>query len=101
MEKIDALRKKAQARFDAATTADDVKSATEDLAALDEIEKGYDEMKQQNAALLASYKSIVKAEPVSNKAPEDPEAEEEGGEGLDFAAALAKIKAAREKEKGE
>lgn len=100
MEKIDALRKKAQARFDAATTADDVKSATEDLAALDEIEKGYDEMKQQNAALLASYKSIVKAEPVSNKAPEDPEAEE-GGEGLDFAEALAKIKAAREKEKGE
>ena len=100
MEKIDALRKKAQARFDAATTADDVKSATEDLAALDEIEKGYDEMKQQNAALLASYKSIVKAEPVSNKAPEDPEAEE-GGEGLDFAAALAKIKAAREKDKGE
>ena len=100
MEKIEALRKKAMARFDAATTADDVKSATEDLAALDEIEKDYDDVKQQNAALLASYKSIVKSEPVSVKAPEDPEGEE-GGEGLDFAAALAKIKAAREKEKGE
>jgi len=90
---FEALRAAAKARFDGAKTPEEVKAATEELANIDEIEKEAEELTKQNASLLASYKEIVKNEPVSKKPPADQEEDE--GEGLDFAEALEKIIQAR------
>ena len=64
---------------------------------LDEIEKEEKELVSQNAALLASYKEIVKKEPVTTKAPKDSDEEEEG-QGLSFEDALKKVLDARPKQ---
>lgn len=98
--KIEKLKEAAKTRFDGATTPEAVKAATEELAALDELEKETGELETQNASLLASYKEIVKREPVSKKPATDPEDEDESGKGLEFAEALDQILAARTK-KGE
>ena len=96
--RIESLRKAAQARFDGASTPEAVKEATEDLANLEAIEREFGELETQNASLLASYKDIVKHEPIANKPEPDPDDGEEAGKGLDFAEALAQITAARKKE---
>lgn len=93
---IENLRKAAQSRFDGAKTPEDVKAATEELAAIEEIDKEVGDLEEQNASLLASYKEIVKREPIANKPEPDPEGEEDR-KGLGFAEALAQIKAARNK----
>ena len=92
--KFDALRNAAKGRFDGAKTPDEIKAATEELANIDALEKEAAEIETQNAQLLASYKEIVKKEPISKK-PEDDDGGDDEGEGLDFDEALAKIKAAR------
>lgn len=94
---IDALRKKAKARFDGAKTPEEVKEATEEMAALDELEKESAELEAANASLLASYKDIVKHEAVSEKPQQDPEDEDEEGAGLGFEEALQKVLQARKK----
>ena len=94
---IEALRAAAKSRFDGAQTTEEVKAATEELAQIDELEKETGELEKQNASLLASYKEIVKHEPVSNK-PE-PSDDDDTGEGLSFEEALQKVIEARPKEK--
>lgn len=93
--RIESMRKAAQARFDGATTPEAVKEATEELANLDAIEKEVGELETQNASLLASYKDIVKHEPITNKPEPEPDMDEEEGRGLEFAEALDKIISAR------
>lgn len=97
-EHLEKLRASAKARFDSAQTAEEIKAATEELSHLDEIEKEEKELVSQNAALLASYKEIVKKEPVTNKAPKDSDEEEEEGQGLSFEDALKKVLDARPKQ---
>ena len=96
-EHLEALRTSAKARFDGAKTAEEIKAATEELSHLDEIEKEEKELTSQNATLLASYKEIVKKEPVTTKAPKDSDEEEEG-QGLSFEDALKKVLDARPKQ---
>lgn len=96
---IEALRAKAQQRFDKAETPEDVKAATEELSHIDELEKESEELEKTSASLLASYKAILKEQPIGkpeNKDGDDEEDEEE--EGLSFDEALAKVIAARKKE---
>lgn len=97
---IEELRKAAKARFDGATTPEAVKSATEELAHIDEIEKETEELEKTSASLLASYKSIIKNQPIKkDPAENDDEGEEdEEGKALGFDEALAKVIAARKKE---
>lgn len=95
-EKIEELRKAAQARLDGATDPEAVKQATADLSALDDLEKEADEMTASNAQLLASYKEIVRGQPLHPKKedlddPDDPE----NGHGLSFEEALNKVLEAR------
>lgn len=97
-EHLEALRTSAKARFDAAKTAEEIKAATEELSHLDEIEKEEKELTSQNVTLLASYKEIVKKEPVTTKAPKDSDEEDEDGQGLSFEDALKKVLDARPKQ---
>ena len=94
-EHFEALRSAAKARFDSATTPEGVKAATEEMAHIDEAEREADEMAKQNASLLASYKEIVKHEPVTDKKPPEDSDEDEEGKGLEFGEALAKVLEAR------
>lgn len=93
-KQIEALRETAKKRFDGAQSPEEIKAATEELAQLDEIEKETAKLEEQNASLLASYKEIVKREPVSNEPEED---EEQRGQGLSFEQALKKVIEAEKK----
>ena len=97
-EKLEALRAKAKARFDGAQTPEEIKAATEELANLDEIEQDAEKLTTENASLLASYKEIVRREPVTKKAPEESDEEDEEGQGLSFEDALKKVLDARPKQ---
>ena len=92
---FEALRAAAKARFDGAETPEAVKAATEELAHLDEAEKEAEELIKQNASLLASYKEVVKHEPITDKKPPEDSEDEDEGQGLEFGEALAKVLAAR------
>lgn len=97
---IEALRANAQQRFDKAETPEDVKAATEELSHIDELEKESEELEKTSASLLASYKAILKEQPVKKKSEDkdgDDEEDEEEGE-LSFDEALSKVIAARKKE---
>lgn len=95
---IEVLREKVKARFENGQNPEEIKAATEEMAALDEIEKENEELLKQNASLLASYKEIVKGEPVSTKPQQETDSEdEEEGAGLSFEEALQKVLEARKK----
>lgn len=90
----EALQKNAQARLDKATTPEEVKAATEDLTNLDSMKKEIEDTEKSNATLLASYKEIVKGQPLDKKPSSDDE-DDEPKEGLSFEEALEKVLAKR------
>lgn len=95
-ETLKRLRESAQGRLEKAADAEGVKAATAELADLEGIEKEAEELKQQNASLLAAYKDIVKNEPIK-KGPNDDETDNDEGQGLEFGEALKKVLDARPK----
>lgn len=102
LKKIQDLKAKAKNRLEIATSPDEVRAAYAEVSELEALEREAQELIDQNASLVSSYKEVLRKEPVSKKDDDDPEDDENQNEGkaLSFEDALNKVLASRKGRKG-
>lgn len=96
-ENIEKIKAAATARLDMAETPEEIEKANDEIKAIEALEKDFIETEENNASLLKSYKESLRGEPFKKDPNQDQEEEENGGNGLEFDEALAKVLSQRNK----